>query len=84
MRYIIDKGQVIDSIFVDAPYDTKQDAICDLNSLVVHNDSRGLEIRILNDWIHVTHYSRLCLQMPYNNQPIDEIVKLAIEAKERF
>ena len=36
MRYKILNGEVKESFFIDAPYDTKQDALDDLNSGVKH------------------------------------------------
>lgn len=32
MRYEIKNSQVVESIFIDAPYDTKQDALDGINS----------------------------------------------------
>lgn len=37
MRYEIKKSQVIPSMFIDAPYDTKADALEDISAGVIHN-----------------------------------------------
>lgn len=84
MRYAIVYSKVVDSIMIDAPYDTKQDAIDAVNDNVIHDDSRGLKIVKRNNWIMATHYSRVCLQIPYNGESIETLYNLVIEAKERF
>lgn len=40
MRYEIKNKQVIESLLIDAPYDTKQDALEALNDGVNHNCSQ--------------------------------------------
>jgi hypothetical protein len=44
MRYNILNSKVVESMFIDAPYDTRRDALETLNSGITHNCERCTDI----------------------------------------